>query len=187
MEIRKATSNDINSIEKIYENIHDEEEKGITTIGWVRDIYPTRKTAENAIIRKDLFVMEDDHKVVAAAIINQIQVDEYKYASWKYSAKDNEVMVLHCLAVDPYQKNKGYGKAFVAFYENYAKQHNCITLRMDTNERNSRARSLYQKLGYEEIGIVKCIFNGIPNVPLVCLEKSTEAGKKMGVGGNMKK
>ena len=171
MEIRVAASSDIDSIEKIYENIHDEEERGFTTTGWIRDIYPTRETAENALIRKDLFVMEDDNKIVAAAIINQLQVDEYKDASWKYSAKDNEVLVLHCLVVDPHQKYKGYGKAFVAFYENYAKQNNCITLRMDTNALNTRARNLYQKLGYEEIGIVKCIFNGIPNVQLVCLEK----------------
>ena len=171
MEIREATINDIDSIEKIYENVHDAEEHGYTATGWIRDIYPTRETAENALIRKDLFVMEDDNKIVAAAIINQLQVDEYKDASWKYSAKDNEVLVLHCLVVDSHQKNKGYGKAFVAFYENYAKQNNCITLRMDTNALNTRARNLYQKLGYEEIGIVKCIFNGIPNVQLVCLEK----------------
>ena len=81
--------------------------------------------------RNDLFVMEDQGKIVAAAVINQIQVNEYKYAMWKYSVKDSEVMVLHALAVDPYQKNKGYGKAFVVFYENYAKQHNCVALRMD--------------------------------------------------------
>ena len=171
MEIREATKNDIDSIEKIYENIHDEEERGLTTIGWIRNIYPTRKTAEDGLERKDLFVMEDEGKIVATAVINQIQVDEYKYATWKHSVKDNEIMVLHCLAVDPYQKCKGYGKAFVAFYEDYAKQNNCVTLRMDTNARNIRARNLYQKLGYEEVGIVKCIFNGIPDVQLVCLEK----------------
>ncbi len=171
MEIRKATKNDIDSIERIYENIHDEEEKGLAIIGWVRNIYPIRKTAEDALSRKDLFVMESENKIVAAAIINQIQVEEYRYASWKHSAEDNEIMVLHGLAVDPYQKKKGYGKAFVAFYENYAKQHNCIALRMDTNVRNTRARNLYKKLEYEEIGVVNCVFNGIPNVQLVCLEK----------------
>ena len=174
MEIREATKNDIDSIEKIYENIHNEEENGLTTIGWIRNIYPTRKTAEDALTRKDLFVIEDEGKIIAAAVINQIQVDEYKYAPWKHSAKENEIMVLHCLVVDPYQKGKGYGKAFVPFYENYAKEHGCIALRMDTNVRNTTARNLYQKLGYEEIGIVKCVFNGIPNVQLVCLEKYLE-------------
>lgn len=171
MLICKATKEDIDAIEKIYERIHDEEEKGLTTIGWIRNIYPTRKTAEDGLARGDLFVLEDEGTIVAAAVINQIQVEEYRYAAWKHSAADNEIMVLHCLAVDSYQKNKGYGKAFVAFYENYAKQHNCVSLRMDTNARNTRARNLYHKLGYEEIGIVNCTFNGIPNVQLVCLEK----------------
>ena len=42
---------------------------------------------------------------------------------------------------------------------------------MDTNERNAAARSLYAGLGYQEVGIVSCDFNGIPGVRLVCLEK----------------
>lgn len=171
MIIRKATKNDIDSIEKIYEVIHNEEERGLVVIGWIRNVYPTRKTAEDGLARGDLFVLEDEGTIVAAAVINQIQVEEYRYAAWKHSVKDAEVMILHALVVDPYQKSKGYGKAFVAFYENYAKQHNCVTLRMDTNVRNTRARNLYQKLGYEEIDIINCTFNGIPNVQLVCLEK----------------
>ena len=171
MEIRKAIKDDIDSIEKIYENIHDCEEKGLSATGWIRNVYPTRKTAEDALSRGDLFVAVNDGKVVAAAVINQIQVAEYKDANWKHDAEDGEIMVLHGLAVDPFEKSKGFGRAFAAFYENYAKQHGCSTLRMDTNVRNTRARNLYQKLGYEEIGIVDCEFNGIPGVQLVCLEK----------------
>lgn len=171
MNITKAKQSDLDSIEKIYENIHDGEEKGRTATGWVRDVYPTRKTAEEALKRDDLFVMEDEGEVVAAAVINQTQVKEYQNAVWKHDAKDNEIMVLHCLTVDPLKKGRGYGKAFVAFYEEYAKQHGCRELRMDTNVGNERARFLYHKWGYEEIGIVRCDFNGISGVELVCLEK----------------
>ena len=42
---------------------------------------------------------------------------------------------------------------------------------MDTNERNHVARKLYKKLGYEEIDMVPTVFNGIPDVNLVLLEK----------------
>ena len=42
---------------------------------------------------------------------------------------------------------------------------------MDTNARNLAARRLYKHLGYLEAGIVSCVFNGIPDVQLVCLEK----------------
>ncbi len=171
MIIRKATNEDKDFIGKIYDAIHDEEEKGLVEIGWIRNVYPTRKTAEDSLMRNDLFVLEDEGIIVATAIINQIQVEEYRYASWKHDAKEDEVMVLHTLVVNPKIKGKGYGKAFVAFYEKYAKEHHCSALRMDTNARNTIARNLYRKLGYEEIGIVNCTFNGIPNVQLVCLEK----------------
>lgn len=171
MNVRKAQKADIDSIEKIYDRIHDGEEQGLTTIGWIRGVYPTRKTAEAALERGDLFVMAEGEKIVAVAMINQIQVAEYKDAAWKHDAEDNEVMVLHGLAVDPLESGKGYGRAFVAYYEDYAKRHGCPALRMDTNVRNKRARKLYHTLGYEEVGIVQCVFNGIPNVQLVCLEK----------------
>ena len=80
-------------------------------------------------------------------------------------------MVLHTLVVDPETSGHGCGKAFVAFYEQYAKAHGCRYLRMDTNAINQTARRFYAKLGFREAGIVGCTFNGIPNVRLVCLEK----------------
>lgn len=171
MEIRKARKADIDGIVKIYDRIHDAEEKGLSTVGWIRNVYPTEKTAKEALSRGDLFVMTDNGKIVATAVINQTQVSEYKNAAWKHGAADREVMVLHCLAVDPEVKGMGYGRAFVLFYEDCAKQHCCPALRMDTNVTNAAARRLYKSLGYEEIGTVSCVFNGIPDVKLVCLEK----------------
>lgn len=171
MNIRKALSSDLDSIEAIYDHIHDYEESGAVTIGWIRGIYPIRKTAEDALAREDLFVMEDNNNVVATAIINQIQVPEYHNACWQYPAGDDEIMVLHTLIVDPLYSGRGYGKVFVSFYENFAREHNCPELRMDTNARNTIARRMYLHLGYTEADIVPCVFNGIPDVQLVCLEK----------------
>ena len=80
-------------------------------------------------------------------------------------------MRLHTLVVSPSASGKGYGKKFVKFYEDYVLSHGCPELRMDTNARNAAARGLYKKLGYKEIGIVPTVFNGIPDVQLVLLEK----------------
>ena len=171
MNIRKAVRDDLDQIASIYDRTHDEEEAGNVTIGWIRNIYPVRKTAEDSLERGDLFVMEQDKDIVAVAIINQVQVPDYRYAAWKHQAEDDDVMVLHTLVVDPAGKGKGYGKAFVGFYEQYAREHGCRELRLDTNAINRTARKMYGKLGYEEIDIVPCVFNGISGVSLVCLEK----------------
>lgn len=171
MTIRKATQQDIPAVSEIFSDIHTAEETGMVAIGWVRDVYPTRATAETALQRGDLFVQEDEGKIVGTAIINQQQVDVYKGAGWKHNVPDKEVMVLHTLVISPKAGRKGYGKNFVAYYEEYAHLHGCNYLRIDTNERNVNARALYKKLGYEEIDIVPCVFNGISGVRLVLLEK----------------
>ena len=172
MQFRKAASVDILFIAEIYEEIHTEEEAGRVTIGWERGVYPTKATAEAALNRDDLFVgVEKDGSIFGAAIINQQQVDVYEGAAWIYPAKDEEVMVLHTLVISPRYAGKGYGEAFAKFYEDYARDNNCPVLRIDTNERNTRARSMYAKLGYRESDMVPCQFNGIDGVHLVLLEK----------------
>ena len=172
MKVRKAVQEDIDRVSEIYELIHDREEKGLTAIGWKRNVYPVKDTARSALFRNDLYVLEDDDaKVIASAIINKAQVPEYALAAWKHSAEDDEIMVLHTLCIDPAEQGKGYGRAFVSFYEDYAHKNGCRELRMDTNAINKAARAMYRKLGYEEAGIVPCVFNGISGVQLVCLEK----------------
>ena len=168
---RKASYADLDAIAQIYSEIHDEIEAGRASIGWIRSIYPTRKTAKNAIYCGDMFVLEEDGKTLAAARINQYQGPEYDDASWSFPADPDEVMVLHTLVVSPKFKGRGCGTKFVAFYENYAREQGCTALRMDTNAINLAARALYKKLGYTEACIVPCNFNGIPGVNLVCLDK----------------
>ena len=169
MKIRKAAPCDLDAIEKIYDEIHTAEETGAATVGWIRGVYPTRKTAEDAVLRGDMFVLEDK-AVIGSGIINQTQVDGYFGAPWK--VETDAVCVLHTLVIAPKSAGKGYGRAFVAFYERWALEHGLFELRMDTNARNTAARAMYQKLGYEEIGIVPTVFNGIPDVDLVLLEKN---------------
>ena len=110
-------------------------------------------------------------RVVASGIINQIQVDVYALCDWKYKGPDNDVSVLHTLVVDPEARGMGIGPGFVRFWEQLAAEEGCSILRIDTNARNSRARRMYAKLGYIESDIVPTVFNGIPGVDLVLMEK----------------
>jgi len=166
---REAERTDLDSIEMIYNDIHTAEENGLKTIGWMRGIYPTRKTAEESILRGDMFVLEDG-EVLGAAIINRTQVDVYYNVPWEHET--DSVCVLHTLVISPKTAGKGYGRAFVEFYERWAKEHDLPELRIDTNARNTAARAMYGKMRYKEIGIVPTEFNGIPGVDLVLLEKN---------------
>lgn len=173
-EIRRGIPADIPGIAAIYDRILAEEEAGRASVGWVRGVYPTESTALEALEAGELFVMTEDGRLAAAARINRTQVPVYAQVPWLWEAPAERVMVLHTLVVDPLQKGRGRGSAFVAFYEDYARERGCLCLRMDTNEKNAAARALYARLGYREAGTVPCDFNGIPGVGLVCLEKRLE-------------
>lgn len=184
MVIRKAAQEDIDAVERLYDAIHTAEENGERTIGWIRGVYPVRATAENALKRDDLFVLEDAGEICGTGIINQMQVEAYKQGHWKYEAADSQVCVLHTLVITPDKAGKGYGRAFLAYYEQYAAENGCPELRIDTNAKNAAARAMYKKHGYKEVGIIPTDFNGIPGIELVLLEKylGVEDAEK---GGNL--
>lgn len=171
MTYRKAQPCDIAAIAEIYSEIHTEQEQGRNFVGWIRGVYPTEKTARLSLERGDLFVAEEHGAVLGAAIINKLQVDVYENANWENPAPEDKVMVLHTLVISPKAARSGCGTGFVRFYEQYALENGCPFLRLDTNAKNERARAMYRKLGYSEIGVVPCVFNGIEGVNLVLLEK----------------
>lgn len=170
--IRKATERDIQRVTEIYERTINAKDAA-STVGWISGVYPTRETAEEALKKGTLFVLESDGEVTATAKIDDEQVYEYRFADWKFKdIPDDKILVLHTLAVDPLYKGRGAGTEFVKFYEEYAKNLGRLYLRMDTNATNLPARAFYKKRGYREAGIVRCDFHGIKGVNLICLEKS---------------
>lgn len=172
MLIRKATEMDVDAVAQIYSDVHAAEECGKLTIGWVRNVYPVYETATNAVANGEMYVMLDNNEIVAAAIINSLQLPAYSQCEWSIYAEDNEVCVLHTLVVDPAHGGKHYGSAFVRYYEEYAREHHFKVLRIDTQKINITARKMYARLGFREAGLVDCMFNNIPDIKLVCLEKA---------------
>ena len=169
--IRKAAAADIDAVEAIYNEIHTREEAGLSSTGWRRGIYPTREDAAQDLERGNLYVLEEDGEVLAAAVINQDQPPEYAQTDWAYPAAEDGVLVLERLAVSPRRAGQGLGKRFVRWYENCAALQGRRCLRLGTGESNTRARRLYASLGYREAGTVTCRFGGLGDLRLVYLEK----------------
>ena len=169
--IRKATMADLDSVLSLYEEMHDAQEAGLIRTNWVRGVYPSRTTALAALERDDLFVTEEGGRIIASGIINQAQLGIYAGAAWEHPMPAEQVCVLHTMMISPSEFGKGHAAAFLAFYEQYALEHGCPELRIDTSEINTPARAMYRKHGYKEIGIARSELRGIPDVSLVMLEK----------------
>ena len=126
----------------------------------------------DALTAGTLYVLEDEGRVTAAAKIDQHQMPSTPSVPGSTRPRRSGCWCCHTLVVDPAVKGKGYGTAFVRFYEQLGRETGRNCLRIDTNARNTPARTLYARLGYIEAGIIGGSFNGIPGVQLVCLEKT---------------
>lgn len=170
--IRKATPDDIDSVCRIYSMIHGLEKSGVVSIGWNPDVYPTKTTAVTALESDSLFVMTIDGEVIASAIINHEQPGAYSLVDWEYAAEENRVGILHTLVVHPDFGNRGFGKIFVSFFEEYCRTGGCDVVRLDTQVKNTRPFALYPKLGYRLAGIRETEFQNLPGkINLAMFEK----------------
>lgn len=171
MEIRKAVSQDIDAVERIYHAVLDDQEQNTNFTNWQRGSYPTRETAETALDMGTLYVQTEGDKMVGCAILNHEQLPEYANVPWEYPGTGDEVLVIHTLCVDPAASGKGYAKALVSYAEALGRKLGCTALRLDTYEGNTPARAMYTKLGYRFVGGTEFFFQGYIRETLVLFEK----------------
>lgn len=147
--IRKATFEDIESIEDTYnEHFKHESEYGALTV-FKKGIYPTRRDAEKAVIAGTLYVYEENSYIVGSIIVDKTPPIEYAEIYGKQTCKNDEAMVIHLLMVRPSMAGKGIASSLVRYAMEMARNHSCKVLRLDTGSQNIPAVSLYKKLGFQ--------------------------------------
>ena len=168
--IRKATTNDINAIEALYNEHFNHEESVKSWSNWERGVYPTRATAEKTVALGTMYVLEEHNTLCSAMILNDLQGDFYREINWFYPAKDHEVRVIHTLCVAPSQYGKGYAGQMLAFAKKQAKAEGCKVIRMDTFSGNEPAKALYKKHGFRIAGYIETLLEGVIAEELAMLE-----------------
>ena len=118
--IRKATEKDVDTVAKLYEELHAYHDSHPNYCNWDRRIYPVRQTAEKAFRGGWLYVYENDAadysdgqneninensevspQILGAVILNHIQPQEYAGMAWNIEAEAEDVFVIHTLCVSP--------------------------------------------------------------------------------------
>lgn len=170
--IRLANIQDITEVERIFHEILDKEAATISYTNWVKGKYPTKADAQKALDAGTLYVGEDEAgRLYGSVILNHIQPAEYAKIPWSIDGEGEEVLVIHTLCIRPDCARKGYGKEFVAFSEELAREKGCKAIRIDTYEGNTPAAKLYQSLGYRLAGSTLFHFQNVIWETLICLEK----------------
>jgi ribosomal protein S18 acetylase RimI-like enzyme len=93
---------------------------------------------------------------------------DQEYRSVKWLSKSNKNIYIHRLAVDPKSQSKGYALQLMDFAENYGKQNNYESIRLDTFSQNLRNQRFYEQRGY--IRLENVYFLNQSQDPFYCYE-----------------
>lgn len=152
--IEKASEKDLDEIENLYISVCRRLQRGINYANWSEGEYPTRNIADDGIKKDSLFVLRVNHKIVGTMILNNEYESGYMQGKWSVDVLDNEILVIHTLAVHPDFKKHGIASKMLDYVIAYGKELGYKTIRIDVCVKNMPAISLYQKYGFKNVGKV---------------------------------
>ncbi len=129
--------------------------------------YPSIEIFEKDIENKNLYVYENDSKILGCVVLSLAKDEEYKDVRWL--TKDGNNLYVHRLAVDPKFQKKGIGRTLMDFAEEYARKSGLKSIRLDTFSRNERNNKFYKSRKYIQLDDV--YFINQSEYPFHCYEK----------------
>lgn len=161
--IRKAVMEDLKDIMEIIKQTIAEMQTYNNT-QWDEN-YPQEKDFMNDIRKGDLFVVEQEGKLVGFVCINKIEPVEYSGLNWLLN---EATMIVHRMAVKPNFRRHGIGTELMKFADELALQNNIRYLKTDTYSINIKMNALFKKCGYDFVEEMSFLGK---EKPFYCYEK----------------
>ncbi len=138
-------------------------QKGI--FQWNED-YPSTQNFEKDIERAELYLLENDNRIIGTIVISTFMDEEYSQTNWLTPNENN--IYIHRLAVHPDFQGKGFAQQLMDFAENYARQNGYASVRLDTFSQNPRNQKFYESRGYQKLDDI--FFPNQSEYPFHCYE-----------------
>jgi ribosomal protein S18 acetylase RimI-like enzyme len=119
------------------------------TSDWDED-YPTREIVEEDIKNQELFVLEDQRRIIASISIVEEEPEEIKNLGWERIKS----CFLVRLCVTPEYQGKGIGEQMMKNISIVAKEKGYKATHHLAADVNKAANRLYKRMGYKDLGLI---------------------------------
>lgn len=109
MNFELANTEDFNEIQNLYWDLIDKSKEEPSFPDWKKGEHPSSELLMTSIVQKELFVLRDNGIIKACAIVNSSSNKEYKKVVWNVKERDNNVWIIHALAVHFEYRGMGLG------------------------------------------------------------------------------
>ena len=163
--IRKAKLNDLREIKKLTEACAKALQQQ-NIFQW-NEHYPSLEKLQNDIEKQELYVLEAENTIISIIVLTSKMDEVYRNINWLSKTGNN--LYVHRLATRPEFWGKGFARKMMDFAEEFAKNKNFTSIRLDTFSENIRNQKFYESRGYTKLGDV--YFPHKNEHPFHCYEK----------------
>ncbi|WP_394974502.1 GNAT family N-acetyltransferase [uncultured Croceitalea sp.] len=112
--------------------------------------YPSKEAFLIDVDRNELYVLPENEKIIGTVVISTHMDKEYIPIKWLTANEKN--IYIHRLSVHPDFQRKGYAQQLMDFAEEYARQNDFVSVRLDTFSQNKQNQKFYETRGYQKLG-----------------------------------
>ncbi len=134
-------------------------------IQW-NDSYPNAAVFTKDIIRRELYVLEQDQNLQGIVVLTSLKDPEYEDLRWL--CPEGSHGYVHRLAVHPDFQRKGLAGKLMDFVEEEARKMRMDSIRLDTFSQNPGNQRFYESRGYTRLGSIYLPKQS--NFPFYCYE-----------------
>ena len=149
MRLERARERDFEDVRQFYEAVIDGMAGSDYHPRWKKGIYPTDAFFRAAIQKGELHIVRLDGAVVGAMVLNHQSSEGYEGVKWALSAQEEQITVIHTLAVLPACHGRGIGRFLVGQAIQTAREGGQRAVRLDVLASNLPAQRLYAGMGFE--------------------------------------
>ena len=139
MTLYKAKIKDDDAILSFYDEVTDRTPDISLYARWSKGKHPTAAGIRAYIKEGSMYLYKEEDIIVGAMAVTMYQGEDYHAIEWSQPVPDDEVAVIHILAVHPDRQGSGVGSEMVR-------------VRLDALASNTPAHSMYKRLGFEYRG-----------------------------------
>ncbi len=149
--IERAGRADLAAVAALYDAVNDHLAATVNYPGWKKGVYPNEETARQALEQNCLFTAWQEKKLAGTAILNHVADTGYGKVDWKVTLPENQVLMVHTLAVHPGCRGQGVASRLLEFALEYARQAGARAVRLDVSQANLPAIGLYERFGFRHM------------------------------------
>ena len=149
MRIEPATRQDYDSIITFYNDVIERTPEIERYARWSKGKHPTTEGIGVYIDEGSMYLYKENGKIVGAMAVTMYQGEDYHAIDWSHQVTDNEVAVIHILAVSPDSQGSGIGSEMIREAIRLAQHNGMKVIRLDALASNTPAHRIYERLGFE--------------------------------------